>query len=85
MAADPLYTPLLVGLGIKELSMNPFSIPVVKQTIRSLSFKECQQFTHEILQLADAEEIAERLQEIFGGRHDESIDACEEPVNGKTA
>jgi len=73
MAGDPLYTPLLVGLGIKELSMNPFAIPIVKQTVRSLSFKECQQFTHEILQLADADEIAERLQENFGGRHYEDV------------
>jgi phosphotransferase system enzyme I (PtsI) len=85
MAGDPLYTPLLVGLGIKELSMNPFAIPIIKQTVCSLSFKECQQFTHEILQLADAAEIAERLQENFGARYYEYQDACEEPVNGKTA
>jgi len=81
MAGDPLYTPLLVGLGIKELSMNPFAIPIIKQTVCSLSFKECQQFTHEILQLADAAEIAERLQENFGARHYEEADACEESIN----
>ena len=85
MAGDPLYTPLLVGLGIKELSMNPFTIPIIKQTVRSLNFKECRQFTHEILQLADAAEIAERLQENFGARYYEEADACEETVNGKTA
>ncbi len=73
MAGDPLYTPLLVGLGIKELSMNPFAIPVVKQTVRSLSFKKCQQFTHEILQLANADEISKRLQENFGRRHYEDV------------
>ncbi len=85
MAGDPLYTPLLVGLGIKELSMNPFAIPVVKQTIRSLSLKECQQFTHDILKLTNADEIADRLQENFGARQYEDVDACKEPINGKTA
>ncbi|MDM8554351.1 phosphoenolpyruvate--protein phosphotransferase [Desulfococcaceae bacterium HSG7] len=85
MAGDPLYTPLLVGLGIKELSMNPFTIPIIKQTVRSLNFKECQQFTHEILQLADAAEIAKRLQQNFGAMYYEEADVCEETVNGKTA
>jgi len=85
MAGDPLYTPLLVGLGITELSMSPFAIPLVKQTVRSLTFNECQQFTDDILQLANADEIAERLKESFGGRHYQDADACEEPVYGKTA
>ncbi len=85
MAGDPLYTPLLVGLGIKELSMSPFAIPIVKQTVRSLSFKECQQFTHDILQLTNATEIFGRLKEKFGGRHYQDADASEEPFNGKTA
>jgi phosphoenolpyruvate-protein phosphotransferase (PTS system enzyme I) len=36
MAGDPRFTALLVGLGLRELSMAPGSIPRVKQRIRSL-------------------------------------------------
>jgi phosphoenolpyruvate-protein phosphotransferase (PTS system enzyme I) len=36
MAGDPRFTALLVGLGLRELSMTPGNIPRVKQRIRSL-------------------------------------------------
>jgi len=36
MAGDPRFTALLIGLGLRELSMAPASIPRVKQRIRSL-------------------------------------------------
>jgi phosphotransferase system enzyme I (PtsI) len=35
MASEPLYVPLLIGLGIDELSVNPVSLPLVKAIIRS--------------------------------------------------
>ena len=34
MAGDPLYTPILLGLGVDELSMNALAIPVVKRIVR---------------------------------------------------
>jgi phosphoenolpyruvate-protein phosphotransferase (PTS system enzyme I) len=36
MAGDPRFTALLIGLGLRELSMAPANIPRVKQRIRSL-------------------------------------------------
>ncbi len=36
MAGDPLYTPLLVGLGLRELSMAASNLPRVKQRLRAL-------------------------------------------------
>lgn len=36
MAGDPRYTALLIGLGLRELSMTPSSIPKVKQRLRGL-------------------------------------------------
>jgi phosphoenolpyruvate-protein kinase (PTS system EI component) len=38
LASDPLAVPLLVGLGIDELSMNPPAIPRAKQIIRELDY-----------------------------------------------
>ena len=37
MAGDPIYVPILLGLGLEELSINPQSIPVVKSIIRLLN------------------------------------------------
>lgn len=43
MASDPLLIPLLIGLGIDELSVNPSSLLVVKDAIRSVSYTECRE------------------------------------------
>lgn len=49
MAGQPLYVPLLLGLGIREISMNAPSIPLMKRFIRSISIKEAEEFTAEVL------------------------------------
>jgi len=41
MASDPLFVPLLLGLGVDELSVPPSSLLIVKDTIRSVSYTEC--------------------------------------------
>lgn len=41
MSSEPLYIPVLLGLGIDELSMNPYSIPRVKSVIRKLDHDYC--------------------------------------------
>src|SRR5438445_189748 len=38
MAADPLCTIVLLGLGLDDLSMGPFFVPVIKRIIRSVSY-----------------------------------------------
>jgi phosphotransferase system enzyme I (PtsI) len=62
IAGDPLYTPLLVGLGVREFSMNPISIPDVKKAVRSLSLKEAQAIAEAALALPTAGEIEKVLQ-----------------------
>jgi len=61
IAGDPLYTPLLVGLGVREFSMNPISIPDVKNAVRSLSLKEAQAIAETALTLSTAEEVEKVL------------------------
>jgi phosphotransferase system enzyme I (PtsI) len=46
MAGEPLYVPLLLSLGIDQLSMNPLCILKIKKIVRSITRKEC----HEIMQ-----------------------------------
>lgn len=61
MAADPLCTMLLVGMGLDELSMEPFFVPVIKRVIRSLSYARVQRLTEEVLRLETAQEVKGRL------------------------
>jgi multiphosphoryl transfer protein len=42
LAGDPLATPLLVGLGLDELSMGAAAIPAVKARLRTLTLPEAQ-------------------------------------------
>ena len=42
MAGEEKAVPVLIGLGVKELSVVPPLIPAVKAQIRSLSFARCQ-------------------------------------------
>ncbi|MGD8268202.1 MAG: phosphoenolpyruvate--protein phosphotransferase [Desulfobacterales bacterium] len=66
MAGEPIHLPILIGLGITELSMNTHAIPVVKRMIRRLSAREARQFAAEIVDLHDAEEINRRAEERYG-------------------
>jgi phosphotransferase system enzyme I (PtsI) len=59
MAGDPLYIPVLLGLGVDELSMNPNSIPVVKKVIRMTSLSEARKIARQALALATVEEVNE--------------------------
>src|SRR6185295_9855423 len=43
LAGDPLSAALLIGLGIRKLSMTPRAIPAVKDAIRSLSANKARQ------------------------------------------
>jgi phosphocarrier protein FPr len=40
LAADPVAVPILVGLGVHELSMAPPAIPVIKELVRTLDARE---------------------------------------------
>jgi phosphoenolpyruvate-protein phosphotransferase (PTS system enzyme I) len=57
MAGEPLYIPILLGLGLDELSMNPLSIPRVKRIIRMTSLKEARIFSDKIFSFHTTEEI----------------------------
>ncbi|GAB4272069.1 MAG: phosphoenolpyruvate--protein phosphotransferase [Candidatus Rifleibacteriota bacterium] len=64
MAGDVKYTVLLIGLGLRELSMNAVLIPAVKQIVRSLSFAEAEKLIKPLLNMDTSEEIEAMLQKI---------------------
>jgi phosphotransferase system enzyme I (PtsP) len=61
MAADPLCTLVLLGMGLDELSMEPFFVPVIKRVIRSLSYTGARQLTEEVLRMETVQEVKGRL------------------------
>lgn len=61
LASDPLAIPLLVGLGIDELSMTPSSIPLAKLTLRSISHATCVTIAQEALDFRTATEVKRYL------------------------
>jgi phosphotransferase system enzyme I (PtsI) len=61
MAGDPMNIPILLGLGISKLSMNPQSIPVIKKIIRSLDAKDAALFVKDVLKETSEKGIMEQL------------------------
>lgn len=57
MAGDPLYIPVLMGLGVEEFSMNAMAIPVAKRVIRMTSLAEAQEIARQALLLHTVEEV----------------------------
>jgi phosphoenolpyruvate-protein phosphotransferase (PTS system enzyme I) len=57
MAADPLMTPLLLGMGVDELSMAPAAVPLVKDAVRSLSMTRCVELARTALACKTATEV----------------------------
>ena len=61
IAGDPRYSALLLGLGLRELSMAPQRIPLVKQRIRSLDMVAATRRARAIMDQADPARIAQLL------------------------
>jgi phosphoenolpyruvate-protein phosphotransferase len=57
VAADPAAVPLLLGLGIRELSIVPAAVPAIKRLIRAISLDECVSLAMQCLELGSAAEI----------------------------
>ena len=57
MAAAPKLTPLLLGLGVRSLSMNASAVPKVKQAIRSVEISACIRFARQVMGQGDPDQI----------------------------
>jgi phosphotransferase system enzyme I (PtsI) len=57
MAGEPMLAPVLVGLGIRELSMSAVSIPEVKAAIRQMRISETEALVARIRKLPTAADV----------------------------
>ena len=63
MAADPALLPLLTGLGLREFSMTPASIPMAKQVVRGIRIPDTVRLASRALKAATAAEVEKVLAE----------------------
>ncbi|MGA1867038.1 MAG: phosphoenolpyruvate--protein phosphotransferase [bacterium] len=57
MAGAPLYTLVLLGLGLDEFSMNASAVPIVKKIIRLVNFKQARDIAQEVMKFSTSTEI----------------------------
>jgi phosphoenolpyruvate-protein phosphotransferase len=64
LASDPVVAPLLICLGVDELSMTATAIPLIKQIVRTLDEKALTENIPGLLALDSAQAVRARLQEL---------------------
>ncbi|WP_157670943.1 phosphoenolpyruvate--protein phosphotransferase [Chitinibacter sp. GC72] len=65
IASDPMAIPLLLGIGVDELSASVPAIPAIKALVRTLDKAQCQKLATEVLQLGTAAEVRARLSQLL--------------------
>ncbi|HUR55382.1 MAG TPA: phosphoenolpyruvate--protein phosphotransferase [Gemmataceae bacterium] len=63
MSGEPLYVPLLVGLGLRQLSATPRKIPEIKRVIRQLKLSEAERLAEHALTLSTASQVSNFLRD----------------------
>jgi phosphoenolpyruvate-protein phosphotransferase (PTS system enzyme I) len=62
MAGDPTIAPVLLGLGIYELSMSAVAIPEIKSVIRAMTLAGAQELVEKVLKLPTADDVRDAVQ-----------------------
>ncbi|MCF8035332.1 MAG: phosphoenolpyruvate--protein phosphotransferase [Desulfobacteraceae bacterium] len=66
MAADPINLPILLGLGIEELSMAPQSIPEIKNLIRKINVDDAEKLMSTLLAQSSAADLQQIIKDNYG-------------------
>ncbi|MBT2373729.1 phosphoenolpyruvate--protein phosphotransferase [Pseudomonas fluorescens] len=61
LASEALAVPMLLGLGVDELSVSVPLIPTIKATVRELDLADCQLIARQVLDLEEASQVREAL------------------------
>jgi len=65
MASNPLFTPLLLGLGYQALSCSPRYIPKIKTTVLKIDISKTKELVEKVLKTTTATEIHRLLTEYY--------------------
>jgi len=63
MSSDPKYVPLLVGMGLRQLSVTPHAIPELKEVVRSITIPQAE----EIAARAESMDVARDVENYLRG------------------
>jgi phosphotransferase system enzyme I (PtsI) len=74
MAGDPFLTWILMGLGLRDLSMDRDRIPLVKEVVRGSTLAEAEALVREALELDDENQVTELVRGRLEGRFAAEID-----------
>ncbi len=68
LAGDPVYAPLLLGLGVNSLSMAPTWIPAVKYIVRAMTLADARALAQEALAMTSPREIYAKCEAFYRSR-----------------
>jgi len=68
LAGNPEAIAILLGLGLRKLSLSPYLIPKIKKIIRSLSVSECEKFVDKIMTLPSAKEVVTQARNFYNAK-----------------
>jgi phosphocarrier protein FPr/phosphocarrier protein len=57
LASDPVAAPILIGLGVTELSVAPAAVPTIKAAVRRLRSDTCRDLAERACSAASAQEV----------------------------
>jgi len=69
MAGQPLYTVLLVGLGLEEFSVSPYLVPEIKTIVRATTYPEARELAERCMGLATPSEVRTVVTEFMSRRY----------------
>ncbi len=82
MAGDPVFTELLVGLGVSSLSMSAVAIPPVRTEIASIRYSQAKRFAARIMKMGSVAEIREAIHKRY--THRRAMDVYMRDILAKT-
>ncbi|MBN2495326.1 MAG: phosphoenolpyruvate--protein phosphotransferase [Deltaproteobacteria bacterium] len=65
MAGDPLFLPILLGLGLDEISMNPLALPFVRHMVRHSKVSDARRLTRSVMKLGDSQQTSRAVREFM--------------------
>ena len=63
MSGEPMYALLLLGMGLRQMSLTPHNIPEVKKLIRSVTITRAEQIAREVLGMDTSRDVNNYLRE----------------------
>jgi phosphoenolpyruvate-protein phosphotransferase (PTS system enzyme I) len=74
MSGSPLYTMLLLGFGLRQLSVTPSAIPEIKNLCRKVTIAECEAVAERVMGLENARDVQSYLKEELKKRTQTSVE-----------